>query len=89
MTALGNDRFAATVTAPDLGRLELDVLGWIDHLETWRRNTVAKITAGLDVALELATGADLLDEALRLDSAGRHRPQPAHGAADPASMQAT
>ncbi len=53
MTALGNDRFAAAITAPELGRLELDVLGWIDHLETWRRNTLAKITAGLDVELEL------------------------------------
>jgi starch synthase (maltosyl-transferring) len=65
MAALGNDRFAATVTAAALGRLEVDVLGWIDHLETWRRNTVAKITAGLDVTLELSTGGDLLDEALR------------------------
>jgi starch synthase (maltosyl-transferring) len=65
MIALGNDRFAATVTATALGRMELDVVGWIDHLETWRRNTVAKITAGLDVGLELSTGADLLDEALR------------------------
>ncbi|HSP29931.1 MAG TPA: maltotransferase domain-containing protein, partial [Ilumatobacteraceae bacterium] len=40
MTGIGNDRFAATVTPSDLGRLEYDVVGWVDHLETWRRDTV-------------------------------------------------
>jgi starch synthase (maltosyl-transferring) len=65
MTALGNDRFAASITPSELGRLEIDILGWIDHLETWRRDTAAKIAAGLDVQLELATGSGLLDEALR------------------------
>ncbi len=65
MTAFGNDRFTATITPTELGRLEIDILGWVDHLETWRRDTVAKIAAGLDVQLELATGVGLLDEALR------------------------
>jgi starch synthase (maltosyl-transferring) len=68
LTALGNDRFATTITLTDLGRWELDVVGWIDHLETWRRDTVAKMRAGLDVGLELATGARLVEDAMSADA---------------------
>jgi starch synthase (maltosyl-transferring) len=63
MTAIGNDRFTATLTPNELGRIEYDVVGWIDHLETWRRDTVKKIDAGLDVSLELRAGAALVDRA--------------------------
>ncbi len=59
-----NDRFTATLTPSELGRLEYDVVGWIDHLETWRRDTVKKLDAGLDVASELLVGARLIDEAI-------------------------
>ena len=64
MTTLGNDRFGATVVPNELGRIEYDIVGWIDHPETWRRDTVKKIDAGLDVTLELATGAALVGGAL-------------------------
>jgi starch synthase (maltosyl-transferring) len=64
MTALGNDRFTATMTPHDLGRMEYDVVGWIDHLETWRQDTVKKLDAGLDVASELQAGAQLVDNAV-------------------------
>lgn len=61
---LGNDRFAAMIVPTELGRLEFDVIGWIDHLETWRRGTAAKAEADLDVTLELASGERLVDAAL-------------------------
>ncbi len=64
MTAVGNDRFTAMVAPSELGRFEYDVLGWIDHLETWRRDTVKKIDAGLDVASELLAGVRLVGEAV-------------------------
>jgi starch synthase (maltosyl-transferring) len=64
MTTTGIDRFSATVTPNDLGRLEYDVVGWIDHLETWRRDTVKKLDAGMDVASELQAGARLIDHAV-------------------------
>ena len=63
MRDLGNDRFTATFTPDTLGRIEYDVVGWIDHLETWRRDTIKKIDAGLDVAIELRTGIELIDAA--------------------------
>ena len=63
MIGVGNDRFTATITPDELGRLEYDVVGWIDHLETWRRDTVKKLDAGLDVSSELLAGIRLVDEA--------------------------
>jgi starch synthase (maltosyl-transferring) len=64
LTSIGNDRFEATMTPQDLGRMEYDVVGWIDHLETWRRDTVKKLDAGLDVTSELQAGARLIDRAV-------------------------
>ena len=63
MVSVGNDRYTATITPNELGRIEYDVVGWIDHLETWRRDTVTKLDAGLDVTSELLTGTRLIDAA--------------------------
>lgn len=71
MTPLGNDRFEAMFVPDELGRWEYDVVGWVDHAETWRRDTVKKVIAGLDVTLELRTGAALVDEThSRADAVG-------------------
>jgi len=63
MEPIGNDRFTGLLTPGELGRIEYDVLGWIDHLETWRRDTVKKLDAGLDVSSELLAGARLVETA--------------------------
>ncbi len=60
MESVGNDRFTAWIIPDRLGRLDYDVVGWIDHLESWRRSVVKKIAAGLDVHVELQTGTQLL-----------------------------
>jgi starch synthase (maltosyl-transferring) len=62
--AVGNDRHHATFTPDALGRWEYDVVGWIAHAETWRRGTVTKIDAGLDVGVELEIGRRLVTEML-------------------------
>ena len=62
MEPLGNDRFHGWITPDRLGPIEYDVVGWIDHLESWRRGVVKKLEAGLDVSVELLTGARLLAE---------------------------
>jgi starch synthase (maltosyl-transferring) len=64
MASDGNDRFRGVLTPSTLGRFEYEVVGWIDHLETWRRDTIMKLDAGLDVASELLAGARLVDAAL-------------------------
>ena len=69
MTGIGNDRFTATITPSELGRLEYDVVGWVDHLETWRRDTVKKLDAGVDVASELQAGTRLIEHAIECPGA--------------------
>ena len=64
MTALGNDRHEAWFTPDRLGRWTYDVSGWVAHAETWRQGTVKKIDAGVDVALDLLVGLDLVDAML-------------------------
>src|SRR6056297_172184 len=59
-----NDRFTGSFTPMYLGRVEYEVLGWVDHAETWRRDTNKKIAAGVDVHVELAAGEALVAEML-------------------------
>ena len=60
MELIGNDRYGATFVPVQLGRYEYEVRGWVDHGETWRRDTVKKIDAGLDVTSELLSGERLI-----------------------------
>ncbi len=73
MTTEANDRFTASFRPDRLGRWEIDVQGWVDHAETWRRGTALKVAAGVDVSLELRDGrriiADLIETALPADAA--------------------
>lgn len=62
MAPLGNDRFEATFVPDEVGRWEYDVVGWVDHVGTWRRDTAKKVSADQDVSVELQAGALLLDD---------------------------
>ncbi|HKY33038.1 MAG TPA: alpha-1,4-glucan--maltose-1-phosphate maltosyltransferase [Candidatus Polarisedimenticolia bacterium] len=59
----GDDLWAGEFLPSEIGRHEYAVCAWIDRFGTWRRDLRARLEAGQDVALELADGADLLDEA--------------------------
>ena len=56
-----NDRFTATFVPDRLGTWQFDVVGWIDHVETWRRRLVKKVAAGVDVHLDLISGRQLIE----------------------------
>jgi starch synthase (maltosyl-transferring) len=60
MEPQGNDRWRATFTPDALGRWQVRVEGWIDRFGTWRAATQVKQAAGLDIAMELRQGAELL-----------------------------
>jgi starch synthase (maltosyl-transferring) len=62
MEPQGNDRWRATFTPEALGRWEVRVDGWVDRFGTWRAATQVKRAAGLDIALELRQGAELLGD---------------------------
>jgi starch synthase (maltosyl-transferring) len=60
---LVNDRWAADVTVDAIGPWSFQVEAWLDHLGTWRRDTLTKVRADVDVAVELEIGARLLESA--------------------------
>jgi starch synthase (maltosyl-transferring) len=64
MVPLGNDRFTATFVPDQLGRWQYQVVGWLDHLGTWRHGMELKLAAGVDVTVDLQIGAGLVERAL-------------------------
>ena len=63
MTPLVNDRFAAEFTVGDPGTHLYTVEAWVDHFATWQRGLAKKVAAGLDVAVDLELGAELVKAA--------------------------
>ena len=60
---LGNDRWQASFPVAAPGTYEYRIAASIDHFDTWQSDFGKKLNAGQDVALELQTGALLLEEA--------------------------
>src|SRR5215204_1748119 len=64
MTALGNDRFAATFVPDRLGKFQFQVVGWLDHLGTWLHGMELKLAAppelNVDVTVDLQIGCHLV-----------------------------
>ncbi|RAI41122.1 maltotransferase domain-containing protein, partial [Rhodoplanes roseus] len=69
----GNDRWHGTFVPIELGRHAFAIEAWTSVFATWRRDTLAKQKAGVDIALELREGRDLIAAALPRagDTAGR------------------
>ncbi len=57
------DRCRGSFVVDRLGRWTFTVDGWTDRFETWRMDLRKKSDAGVDVALDLLVGAQLVDEA--------------------------
>jgi len=56
----GNDRWTATFTPQEVRRYEYAIAAWTDTFATWRRDTLAKRDAGLNIELELIEGRQIL-----------------------------
>jgi starch synthase (maltosyl-transferring) len=63
MRPLGNDRWRGEFSVTELGRYRYTVEAWIDRFQTWRSSLEKKILAGQDVAVDLLTGAELIEGA--------------------------
>lgn len=61
--APGTDRWGAHVTPTAAGRWSYLVEAWSDPVATWRRTAAVKLPAGIDTALVLEEGAQLLERA--------------------------
>lgn len=65
MEARENDRWHASFVVTKIGRYVYTIAGRIDHFDTWRSDLMKRIEAGQDVALELQTGAVLVEQAAK------------------------
>lgn len=63
MTALGNDRWRAAFSVPEMGRYRYTVQGWVDHFKTWTRDLGKRLAAGQDVTVDLLIGAQMVEQA--------------------------
>ena len=65
MTDAGNDRWRGCFDVAEIVEHAYTVVGWIDRFETWRRDLRKKVDAGVDVAVDLLVGAELVKAAAR------------------------
>ncbi len=65
MTDAGNDRWRGCFDVAEIVEHAYTVVGWIDRFETWRRDLRKKVDAGVDVAVDLLVGAELMKAAAR------------------------
>lgn len=64
MAALGNDRWVAEIVFAEMGAHEFQLVAWRDLFASWRRDTLKKHEAGLDVTLETVEGERLVEAAV-------------------------
>ena len=65
MGLLANDRWRGAFTVTELGSYIYTVQGWVDPFASWLENLEKKVEAGQDVAVDVLTGAALMEEAAR------------------------
>ncbi|MHB1975160.1 MAG: alpha-1,4-glucan--maltose-1-phosphate maltosyltransferase [Acidimicrobiales bacterium] len=74
MSPVGNDRYVATVTPAEPGLVDIEVLGEVDRLASWRHDASRRAEAGRFDPNDPVAGAALLAEAAnQLAAAGRRR----------------
>ena len=61
----GTDRWRADVLLETTGLWQFQVQAWVDEWATWLHDAMLKIPAGVDVALMLAGGSELLARAVK------------------------
>ena len=71
MQPLGNDRFTATFVPDQLGRWQYQVVGWLDHLGTWRHGMELKLAPASTSRVDVLIGVGLIE---RGDRAGPRPP---------------
>ena len=65
MRPLVNDRWRGEFVVGELGRYRYALLAWVDAFQTWRQDLAKRVKASQDVAVQLAIGAQLVEDASR------------------------
>lgn len=63
MIPLVNDRWRAGFLVDKLGKYEFSFEAWIDHFQTWLRDFIKKIDAGIDIEADILVCAQMIKEA--------------------------
>jgi len=63
MDFLVNDRWRGEFTVTELGQYRYTVQAWVDHFKSWRQGLLKKYDAGLNISIDLLTGAELIERA--------------------------
>jgi starch synthase (maltosyl-transferring) len=74
MVALATDRWRGRFRVAELGRYQYAVIGWVDHLETWKRDLAKKEAAGQDTRIDQMRGAELRRAGIDRETIVRQRP---------------
>jgi len=64
LEGFANDKWKASFKVAELGRYVYTVCAWLDRFKSWRRDLAKRLAAGQDVAVDLLTGAALVEQAL-------------------------
>jgi starch synthase (maltosyl-transferring) len=65
MQPLPNDRWRGTFGVTEVGDYDYTVQAWVDRFKSWRQALAKKAEAGQDVALDLTSGAMLVEAAAK------------------------
>lgn len=65
MEFLVNDRWRGEFAVTELGQYRYTVQAWVDHFKSWRQGLLKKFDAGYDISVDLSSGADLVEEAIK------------------------
>lgn len=63
MLPLGNDRWVYEFSPGKTGFYQFQIMGWVAHFATWRRDLEKRIAAGEEVGIDLLVGAELMEQA--------------------------
>ena len=73
-TPLGNDRWRGEFKVTEVGNYRFTIEAWIDRFKSWRHSIAKKVEARQDIAVDLLTGAELVELGARR-AAGAARKQ--------------
>lgn len=59
-----NDRWQGGFKVSELGIYEYTIEAWVDSFASWKNSFVKKLNAGMDIAPDILTGAELLEAAV-------------------------
>jgi starch synthase (maltosyl-transferring) len=81
MEPLVNDRWRGEFVVTEMGHYRYTLEAWIDRFKSWRQWLEKKVEAGLDVAVDLLAGAELIEEVSKRANVGEQKRLEAHATA--------